>query len=168
MRQSRKLTFCEEDTKLYGRLDIAVRDLHEAREFGAFILKKGWKAKPWSRGTIYLQQSAFVTSMVISYGRAFTESRGWGYLSRSLMESFTNEEASLHEKTISDRKQLYAHSDSVHYPVSPWDSDHHSDIIRFHVREVPSEEIAMLNEMCLKVIRSCRDEQVKIKARYIG
>lgn len=46
MSGSRKLSFSDEDMKRYGRLDIAARDLHHAQAYGAFILKKRWKAKP--------------------------------------------------------------------------------------------------------------------------
>lgn len=167
MRKAGKLTFLDEDMKRYGRLDIAARDLYQTIEFGEFILKMGWKAKPWSRGTTYLQQSAFVTSMVVSYGRAFSKSNGWGKLPKFFIQSFTSEEASLHADMLDKRNQVYAHSDSVHYPISPWDSDHHTDIITLVVFEVPPEEIAMLKEMCLKVIQNCREEKVKIRAKYL-
>lgn len=167
MSGSRKLSFSDEDMKRYGRLDIAARDLHDAQAYGAFILKKGWKAKPWSRGSTYLQQSAFVTSMIVSYGRAFTKSLGGGFIPDSVRADFTTAEAELHEKIMAERHQLYAHSDAARFPVQPWHSDLHSDIVMFQVRELSPEEITMLQEMCDKVAIACRIEQGKIKASYV-
>jgi hypothetical protein len=164
---SRKLAFSDDDMKRYGRLDIAARDLHDAKAYGAFILKKGWKAKPWSRGSTYLQQSAFVTSMIVSYGRAFTKSLGGGFIPDSTRADFTIPEAELHEKIMAERHQLYAHSDAARFPVQPWHSDLHSDIIMFQVRELSPEEITMLHLMCDKVAIACRIEQSKIKANYV-
>jgi hypothetical protein len=167
MGDSRELTFSDDDMRLYGRLDIARRDLYEAMAYGAFILKKGWKAKPWSRGSTYLQQSAFVTSMVVAYGRAFTESRGWGYVSATMRAGFDADEAAMHAHIMKERHELYAHSQSSHYPVKPWKSDYHSDIIQFQVREIAPHEIEMLQVMCRKVAAACDTEQTKIKAKYL-
>ena len=64
--ESRELFFEADDYKVYGRLDLASRDLSAAWDYAAFILKKGWKAKPWGRGSTYLQQSAFMTGMIVS------------------------------------------------------------------------------------------------------
>ncbi|PPJ46736.1 hypothetical protein C0075_13930 [Rhizobium sp. KAs_5_22] len=166
MDEHRNLVFSEEDIKLYSRLDIACRDLLDAMSFGAFILKKGWKAKPWSRGSTYLQQSAFVTSMVVSYGRAFSNSNGWGYLSKAMRASFDPDEASLHDRLMTDRNQLYAHSDSIHYPLTPWASSYHSDVMHFQERAVFPGDILKLQDMCRKVIAACRAEQARIKAKY--
>lgn len=166
MERSREVFFDANDAKLYNRLDIACRDLEDAISFGSFILKKGWKAKPWSRGSTYLQQSAFITSMIVSYGRAFSNSSGWGHIPKAMYACFDTEEVSLHHRLIKDRNQLYAHSDSVHYPLKPYISDYHSDIIHFPVREVPHGDILKLQEMSRKTIATCRAEQARIKAKY--
>lgn len=93
MGEHRELVFEHDDLKLYSRLDVARRDLHDSMSFGSFILKKGWKAKPWSCGSTYLQQSAFITSMIVSYGRAFSNSDGWGPLPESMRASFDLDES---------------------------------------------------------------------------
>lgn len=98
MSDSRKLAFSDDDKKRHSRLHIAARDLHDAQAIGAFILKKGWKAMPWSRGSAYLQQSAFVTSMIVSYVRAFTKSLGGGIIADWMRAAFTTAEAELHER----------------------------------------------------------------------
>ncbi|MEN3165644.1 hypothetical protein WI697_26650 [Tistrella mobilis] len=167
MENQLKIDFSDEDMRLYRRLDVACGDLCDAMSFGAFILKKGWKAKPWSRGSTYLQQSAFVTSMIVSYGRAFSEGRGRGYLTEEMRESFDSDEVTLHQRLIKDRNKLYAHSDLIHYPLTVSASSYHSDILTFPMREVPPAEILKLQDMCRKVIAACRDEQARIKAKYL-
>lgn len=141
MGEHRELVFEHDDLKLYSRLDVARRDLHDSMSFGSFILKKGWKAKPWSRGSTYLQQSAFITSMIVSYGRAFSNSDGWGPLPESMRASFDLDESCMHKKLIIDRNKLYAHSDSVHYPLTPWASSYHTDVIAFPMRELSPDDI---------------------------
>lgn len=164
--ESRELFFSPEDYKAYGRLDIASRDLADASAYGAFILKKGWKAKPWSRGSTYLQQSAFMTGMIVSYGRAFTRSDGYGYLPSDMLGLFDEDEAALHRSVMTQRHQVYAHSDSVSYPIQPWKSTYHSDIIQFQVLEMAYDDIRRLQGMCDKIRRACAEEQEKIKSRY--
>lgn len=132
MMESRELFFSDEDLKMYGKLDAAARDLHDAIAFGAFIIKKGWKAKPWGRGSTYLQQSAFMTGMMVSYGRAFTRSDGWPKLPSEFMSLYDADEAALHDSVMTQRHQIYAHSDSVSYPIKPWKSDYHSRPLCLH------------------------------------
>ncbi|WP_372053118.1 hypothetical protein P7L74_04285 (plasmid) [Tistrella mobilis] len=162
-----EIEFSDEDMRLYRRLDVACGDLCDAMSFGGFILKKGWKAKPWSRGSTYLQQSAFVTSMIVSYGRAFSKSYGWGFLPENMRVSFDPEEVILHQRLMDERNQLYAHSDLIHYPLTVSASNYHSDVITFPMRDVPPADILRLQDMCRKVIAACRDEQARINAKYL-
>lgn len=56
----------------------------------------------------------YETAFVVSYGRAFTESKGSKYKQlsfRAIGLKLSEEERSLHEKIISSRQQKYAHSD---------------------------------------------------------
>lgn len=167
MSESYPLTFSDLDQKMYEKLDAAARDLSDSIAYGAFIIKKGWKAKPWGRGSTYLQQSAFMTSMVVSYARAFATSHGWPKMPTAYLNSFDAPEIELHERVLKLRNQLYAHTDSVNYPVKPYYSDLHSDIIHFHVLEMPYEDIEKLAGMCRKITRQCLADQVDIKAKYL-
>lgn len=161
-----ELFLSEDDMKVYGRLDVARRDLADCVAYGDFIIKKGWNAKPWSRGSVYLQQTAFVTAMVVSYGRAFTKSKGWGVLPAAMRGDFTEAEAAYHERIMLDRHQMYAHSDSEFYPIRPFRSQYMSDITQYHVEEVSAERIRSLQAMCRKVIDACTREKDAIKSRY--
>jgi hypothetical protein len=110
----------EEKQKLYERLYVADEDLGLARQYAQHLLKKGWHSAPWERrGSIYMQQSAFVTALVVSYARAFTKSYGWP----SLPERFLPEDQgtlAMHKRVMSLRNEVYAHSDSKHHKVQPW------------------------------------------------
>lgn len=160
------LELSEEDMKAYGRLDVARRDLYDCMAYGDFIIKKGWNAKPWSRGSVYLQQTAFVTAMVVSYGRAFTRSDGFGYLPKSMMADFSPEEQVYHKQIMDSRHQLYAHSDSAYYPIKPYRSPHMSDITQYHVEEISADRIRQLQAMCRKVIDACTAAKEVIKEKY--
>lgn len=167
MNDSRELCFTDPDHKLYGKLDAANQDLASTCAFGEFILKKGWRAKPWSRGTIYLQQSAFVTAMVTSYMRAFSKSRGWPKFPDELLNLYDQSEHALHERVRTLRDQVYAHSDSVSYEIKPWKSEFHSDITMSPVFEFPHADIETLQAMCWKMRAGIDGMMAAIKAKYI-
>lgn len=167
MAQSKRLTFSRQDQGLYEKLDASLRDLSDCISYGAFIIKKEWKAKPWSRGSTYLQQSAFMTAMVISYGRAVTRSDGWPSFPKAFLEHFDEQEAAMHARMKKLRDEIYAHSDAVSYPVQPWQSDIHSDIIQFQVLEMAYDDIRLLARMCRKLMDLCAQEQRRIKSIYI-
>lgn len=167
MAESYQLTFSDEDQKMYGKLDSAIQDLSSAISYGDHILKKGWKAKPWSRGSTYIQQSAFVTAMVTSYGRAFTHSRGWPKLPHDLIEIYSPPEKEMHSYFLKKRNKLYAHSDSDFYGITPWYSKIHSDIHHHPVFEEKHEDILKLQIMCKNMISEIYRRKKIIKSRYI-
>jgi hypothetical protein len=64
------------ETALYKRLYISRSDLSYARRFADFLLKKGWHFNPWEkRGTLYIQQAAFTSALIVFYCRSFTRSK---------------------------------------------------------------------------------------------
>ncbi|WP_449101768.1 hypothetical protein [Pseudomonas veronii] len=120
----------EETQKLYERLYVAAEDLGLARQYAQHLLKKGWHSAPWEqRGSIYMQQSAFVTALVVSYARAFTKSYGWPDLPGCYFPGNQGAKA-LHKRLIGLRNEVYAHSDSKHHKVQPWriDSEAFTDL----------------------------------------
>lgn len=167
MGESYELTFSDEDQRLYEKLRTSIQDLLYASAYGAVILKKKWKAKPWSRGSTYLQQSAYITAMVTAYGRAFTESRGWPMLPRGIMGVYTKDQKKVHKRIMTLRNSLYAHSDSAHYYVRPWKSDWHTDVTSDPILEVEHSEIEVLQVMCSRMVSAIHDRMEMIKNAYI-
>ena len=108
------------EAKLYRRLQVSSLDFDFAQYCVGVILKRHYQ--PWEkRGTIHLQQSAFMSAFVIAYARPFTKSRGWPKFPPQLKE-FDGEENVLHDHMIELRDTVYAHSDSSNYSVTPWRS----------------------------------------------
>ncbi len=106
--------------RFFKRLYITRQDLGMAAQFAAFILKKGWHNNPWERrGTIYLQQSAFTSSLIIFYSRPFTRSKGLPDFPKRLLK-YNALEHTLHDKLIQLRHKVYAHSDDSSYKVQPF------------------------------------------------
>lgn len=140
---------CEERQKLYERLSVAATDLYLAREYAQFLLRKGWHAAPWERrGSIYMQQSAFVMALVVSYARPFTKSFGWPPLPKNFVP--TDPEATgLHTRLISLRHEVYAHSDSKHHKVQPWriDSETLTDIVGAPIWRITKSESILITEL---------------------
>jgi len=114
------MTQREKIERLYKRLYISGEDLGMAAQFAAFILKKGWHFTPWERrGTIYLQQSAFTSSLIVFYARPFTRSDGLPDFPKKLLK-YNDTENSLHDTIIKLRHKVYAHSDDSSYKVQPF------------------------------------------------
>lgn len=106
--------------RLYKRLYISGEDLGMAAQFAAFILKKGWHFTPWERrGTLYLQQSAFTSSLIVFYARPFTRSSGLPDFPKRLLK-YSKTENGLHDTIIQLRHKVYAHSDDASYKVQPF------------------------------------------------
>jgi len=107
------------DRSLYQRLHVAQEDLRQAAYFAEYILKKGWHSPPWERRwTTYMQQSAYITALVVAYARPFTESRGWPKLPKRLL-TYTAEQKFLHKRVMELRNEIYAHSDVAKRNVRP-------------------------------------------------
>ena len=106
--------------KLYERLHVSFLDLGLARQYAAHLIKNWWHSAPYERrGSIYMQQSAFTTSLVVSYARPFKGSRGWPPFPKEFWQ-YDQAQCALHAHLIGLRDQVYAHSDSSRYTVKPW------------------------------------------------
>ncbi|MCY1529247.1 hypothetical protein D9M68_643810 [compost metagenome] len=135
--------------KLYERLYVAAVDLRLALQYVEHLLKNGWHSAPYEcRGSIYLQQSALVTALIVSYARPFTRSFGWP---RFVLDPLYDDPSciELHERLINLRHQVYAHTDSSHFKVQPWrlDSEVLTDIYRAPFHRLSEEECELLTVM---------------------
>ncbi|RYF39646.1 MAG: hypothetical protein EOO38_22990 [Cytophagaceae bacterium] len=123
-----ELALSEHDARLYKKLWASSRDITLAQQYAEHINKKGWYRQPWSKGAIYFQQSAYVTSMVVSYGRPFATGRnGVSFPGRLL--GYTGADKALHEKMLTLRHEIYAHSDPGHWTTIPWRSEGFETVI---------------------------------------
>ncbi len=69
-----------------------------------------------------MQQSAFTTSLVVSYARPFKNSYGWPAFPNEFIR-YNIDQTALHEQLIELRDQVFAHSDSAKYSIRPWRVD---------------------------------------------
>lgn len=147
-----KIKLADQDAKLYSRLYVSGLDLAFAGYCVGVLLKKGWHYQAWERrGTIYQQQSAFTSALVMAYGRPFKKSNGWPPFPSELKD-FSLEENALHEWMMKLRDTIYAHSDSEHYNVEPWRTEEFStDILTAPWPRMTAEEAALLWRMIRKL-----------------
>ena len=104
---------------LYERLYVSAQDFRFAAQCTRYLLKKGWHSAPYERrGTIYLQQAALTSSVIVSYSRPFTKGKGWPPFPMSLAP-YDRDQMNLHRHIIGLRHQVYAHSDSSRHSVRP-------------------------------------------------
>jgi hypothetical protein len=81
---------------LYGKLHVSREDIGTARLCAAYIQEKGWHTWPFTRrGSVYIQQIAFTTAMIVAYCGPFAPGRGNISLPEKLLR-FSPQEADLH------------------------------------------------------------------------
>lgn len=129
----------------------------QAISYGSHLLKKGWHFEPWDkkiRWPTYIQQAAFTTSLIISYSRPFTESRGWPKFPKKLIQH-NEEQKALHKKIMNLRNEVYAHSDFNKQEVRPIKIlGQATAIIRQPSIKLSKEEVTMLLNMSSQTIKS--------------
>ena len=157
------MTQKEEADRLYKRIYISGEDLRMAAEFAAFILKKGWHFDPWERrGTIYLQQSAFTSSLIVFYSRPFTRSKGLPEFPKRLLK-YGDEENELHDTIIQLRHKVYAHSDDTSYKVQPFSiNGYPAAILGAPFFKLAKPEVEMLQRMIEKTIKEIHGELAQL------
>ena len=106
------IALSKQAAKRYQRLWTSQQDLLGAKSYAAFIAKKNWYEPDWTRKrSIYYQQHAFTTALIVTYARAFIDPRGW---ERELLDLIGEPEVDrikLHEELMRLRNQIFAHSD---------------------------------------------------------
>lgn len=141
-----------EDEKVYGKLFASCNDLAFARYCLSVITKKKWHYSPWEkRDTVYLQQAAFTSALVVSYARVFIKSRGWKNLSVDLGH-FDGQELACHDRIMQLRHSVFAHTDSEHYSVRPWRvGDFKADIVGAPILRITEKDAVLLDNMTNKL-----------------
>ena len=155
----------EDNLKLYGRLHASYSDIFHANYCAKILLKKNMHGWPWSRrGTIYLQQKTFTTSLVVSYCRPFTRSKGWPNFPKEIL-NYDAGDWKLHESLLTTRHQIYAHSDSASYNFQPvsWPAID-TVITQEPAFRLPSEDATRLCSMAAKVLPRIQERMTELFA----
>jgi hypothetical protein len=127
-----------------------------------FLKKKGWHHRPWDRrGSIYFQQSASTTALVVAYARVFKKSRGMTNFPERLL-GYSAAEKQLHKQLITLRDEVYAHSDGSSYSIRPWRMGSSStDIVTSPMLMLSAEEtdtfLAMTGQVQVAIQRRLKE-----------
>ncbi|ORE84963.1 hypothetical protein ATO7_16444 [Oceanococcus atlanticus] len=101
-------------------LYVAQLDLSHAAFFADQLRVKGWHFEPWEvHWKKYLHQAAYVTSLVVSYGRPFTESRSWAKFPKRILRGLNQQQKELHGRLLTLRNEVYAHTDVQARKIRP-------------------------------------------------
>src|SRR3546814_19279515 len=92
------LELSKRDKLLIKKLHASGTDIKLARAYAEEIIKKNWFRPPWSRGKGYIHQGAYVTALVVSYGRPFAPGRGGFTFPRNVIP-YGEDEFSLHDRS---------------------------------------------------------------------
>ena len=142
----------------YDKFRISCMDIAHALQCARFLLKKGWHSHEWERsGSIYLQQSAFTTTLVLSYARPFTPARNLSGLPSKLIK-WTDEEKMLHDRIITLRNEVYAHSDGTSFSFQPWQSGDLTTVIEsWPQRRLSEEDTLAFVAMAERILGALRE-----------
>lgn len=150
----------------YSKLYASSSDVGFARQCASHIRKKGWFRSPWSRGTIYFQQSAYVTALIVSYARPFSIGRSGLHFPKRLIP-YNEGQMELHRNFLDRRNKVYAHSDSDKWDIRPWRSaDFETTIVGQPWLIVGKEEIDLFLEMTTGLLAAIANREKQILSAY--
>ncbi|MER9147056.1 hypothetical protein NKI30_00215 [Mesorhizobium opportunistum] len=129
---------------LFDKLTVSCMDIGFAKQCAEFLLKKGWHSQEWQRrGSVYFQQSVYTTSLIVSYTRPFTKTRGLPAIPADWLD-FSPDEQRLHRALRHRHNTVYAHSDGSSYSFRPWKSDDFATILEQRPAHILSKDDAEL------------------------
>ncbi len=161
------LKLSESDRKLYTKLYASADDLRLARQWAQHIQKKRYFHKPWARGKVYLRQSAYVTALVVAYGRVFAPGRG-GYNFPKRLVPYDDAERKLHERLLDLRHKVHAHSDLDKWNVRPWSIDGFSTaIVGQPTHLIDEADLALFVSMTERLLERIAKRKDEILAPYV-
>lgn len=160
------LPLSERDRLTITKLHASASDLTAASAWAAHLLKKKWFRKPWSRGATYSHQSAYITSIVVAYGRVFANGRGgFGFPVRIVDYDAT--ELDLHKRLLDMRHKVYAHSDLERWTVRPWQhEDFDTVILGQPIHLIEQEDLERFVTMTARLLTAIGQRYEDILAPY--
>jgi hypothetical protein len=126
----------------YLKLFASSEDVSIALECANHIRKNGLFRYPWSRGQIYFRQSAFVTTLIVSYCRPFSIGKQGVAFPAKLIRDYDEQQKTLHNTLLTYRNTIYAHSDLGDRFARPMRANNfvattsHSPILRLETSEI--------------------------------
>ena len=113
-----------------------------------------------------MQQMAYTSSLVTSYARPFTKSKGWPNLPIHLV-AYNTSEWEFHEHLMNYRHQVFAHSDSSRHSVRPFRvGDLESDIVGSPFFRLSKEEVEMTISMIKTAINGLQPKLKSLRASF--
>jgi len=131
--------------KLYRRLWATRNDLETAESYADHIQKKRLHSGHIRTKGAYFQAGAFNTALIVSYVRAFIDPNDWEQKLLALSPP-TPEQLALHKTVKKMRNELFAHSDTRHYNITPgrWGIRRTETIDVTHF-ELTADQVGILN-----------------------
>lgn len=147
------------------RLYIYLRDFHQARKFGAYILNQGLHDKKTElKQLVHL---AFNTSLIISYSRPFHCNKNLEGQPKSSLREHTSEvlneaEVEIHTRVLAMRDTAYAHSDARSHLIEGFDYRKYFALMRT-IETLDKSATGKLKIIIEKWIRYLEAEKSKLK-----
>jgi hypothetical protein len=109
-----KIQMSPKNENLYSRLGASLIDLRMAQYCLETILdEKLNHTRHEVDDVTYSKQSVYTCALAVSYGRVFTQSKGWPPLPEEL-RNYDQEEIGRHISIMTLRHEVFAHTDSKH------------------------------------------------------
>jgi len=156
------------DRMLYEKLHASHGDIGTAQSCAEFILKKGWHTYSFMRrGSVPIQQIAFITTMIVSYARPFSPGRGGSLTFPHRILQYRLKESLLHERLLKLRNQQYAHSDPSTISVRPLKGNIVTSIQSLRDVRFSRAELEIFVEMTNGVTSRIRErlEEIRLSGR---
>lgn len=158
----------EQNEALYTKLAASAEDLTLARRHTRNLLARQGDFGPIrDDNTDYWERVAFVTALVVSYGRVFSDSKGLPHFPIRLLQ-YTTREKDLHEELMLMRRTQYAHSDRVSHHVRLAKGPGVTAVHRMPAYSIPRYKLKIIEKMLNKLIANIETRQSELHEEIMG
>ncbi|KTT99045.1 hypothetical protein NS355_07855 [Sphingomonas yabuuchiae] len=160
------LEISERDRLDMTKLHASISDLSKAVTWAQHVMKKKWYRGPWSRGQTYSHQSAYITSIVMAYGRVFASGRNGRRFPEKLIQ-YDDSEWALHHRLLEMRNAVYAHSSLDRFTVKPWKvDDFETTVIGEPINKIEETDLKRLIVMAERLQSAASKRYAEIVGPY--